>query len=214
MAVTQTALVAHGIAPAGGAAGPGVLSVGERRVVVTAHDLTDGVPAALADELHAARAQGDALVSTFHVTGPPSYLPRPELRFAVDVALDAGAVVIAAHGTHALGPVERRGRAVIAWGLGNLLFACDCTDDIDGAILRVSIDGDAVRADIIPIDAGLQGAAARPAHDPQLIFDLFDALGSSPLLREKSFARFCRHRPVPRSPSGRSTTSARSPTPT
>jgi poly-gamma-glutamate synthesis protein (capsule biosynthesis protein) len=186
-AVTRAALSAHGISPT-----PSVLTLGfgEQRIAVTAHDLTAGVPAALSDELHAARAQGDVLVSTFHVTGPPSYLPRPELRDAVEVALDAGALVVAAHGTHALARVERRGRAVIAWGLGNLLFECDCTDDSDGAILRVSIESGAVRASIVPIDAGLRGAAARPAHDPELIFDLLDALGSTPLLRETSFARF------------------------
>jgi hypothetical protein len=159
-------------------------------VVITAHDLTTGVPAGLPDELRGARAAGDVLVSTFHVTGPPSYLPRPELRDAVGAALAAGARVIAAHGTHAVGPVERRGDAVIAWGLGNLLFACDCTGEVDGAILRVSIEGDAVRAHIVPIDAGLRGGAARPGHDPALVVDLLDALGSSPLRREASGAWF------------------------
>jgi poly-gamma-glutamate capsule biosynthesis protein CapA/YwtB (metallophosphatase superfamily) len=133
---------------------------------------------------------GDVLVATFHVTGPPSYLPRPELRAAVDTAITAGALVVAAHGTHALGPVERRGKAVIAWGLGNLLFACDCTDEVDGAVLRVSIDGDAARARILPIDAGLRGAPARPGHNPELILDLLDALGSSPLRREGPAAGF------------------------
>jgi hypothetical protein len=160
------------------------------RVVITAHDLGGGVPAGLSSELADARALGDALLSTFHVTGPPSYLPRPELRAAVDIALAAGARVIAAHGTHALGPVERRGGAVIAWGLGNLLFACDCTDEVDGLILRVSIDRHEVRARIIPIDAGLRGGDARNGHNPSLILDLLDALGSSPLRREASAAFF------------------------
>jgi hypothetical protein len=55
---------------------------------------------------------------------------------------------------------------------------------VDGAVLRVSIDGDAARARILPIDAGLRGAPARPGHNPELILDLLDALGSSPLRRE------------------------------
>jgi hypothetical protein len=187
---TAAALRAGGVLPAGGPAGPAVLTIHGTRVVITAHDLGGGVPAGLSGELMDARALGDVLLSTFHVTGPPSYLPRPELRAAVEIALAAGARVIAAHGTHALGPVERRGGAVIAWGLGNLLFACDCTDDVDGLILRVSIDRDEVRARIIPIDAGLRGGAARDGHNPGLILDLLDALGSSPLRREAAAAAF------------------------
>lgn len=184
ISITAAALGELGILAAGGPAGPAVLSTGGQRVVVTAHDLSRGVPAMLESDLEDARGRGEILVATFHVTGPPSYLPRPELRTAVEAAIAKGALVVAAHGTHALGPVERRGRAVIAWGLGNLLFACDCTDEVDGAVLRVSIEGDAARAKIIPIDAGLRGAAARPSHNPGLIFDLLDALGSSPLRRE------------------------------
>jgi poly-gamma-glutamate capsule biosynthesis protein CapA/YwtB (metallophosphatase superfamily) len=190
LAETAEALRRTGIRPAGGPAGAAVIEVNGQRVVVTAHDLAAGVPAELSANLAAARATGDVLVATFHATGPPSYLPRPELRAAVDVAIAAGARVVATHGTHALGPVERRGGAVIAWGLGNLLFACDCTDEVDGAILRVTIDADVLRARIVPIDAGLRGAPARAGHDPALVFDLLEALGSSPLQREGAAASF------------------------
>jgi capsule synthesis protein PGA_cap len=78
-AATMRALVAVGIQAAGGAAGPATIALGPVRVVVTAHDLEAGVPAALGAELAAARRRGDALIATFHVTGPASYLPRPEL---------------------------------------------------------------------------------------------------------------------------------------
>jgi hypothetical protein len=170
LAATRAALDAAGILTADRARLDGV--------TITAHDLGEGLPDHLAAEL------AGAVVATFHVTGPPSYLPRPPLREAVDLALAAGALVVAAHGSHALGPIERRGRAVIAWGLGNLIFDCDCTREIDGAILRVSIDGGEVAARVVPIDAGLRGAPARPAHDPGLILDLFEALGSSPFGRD------------------------------
>jgi poly-gamma-glutamate capsule biosynthesis protein CapA/YwtB (metallophosphatase superfamily) len=187
---TALALEAVGVTPAGGSRGPAVREIGRMRVVVSAHDLSTALPDSLAEELTAAAQEGDVLVSTFHVTGPPSYLPRPVLRSAVDLALRAGALVVAAHGSHALGPVERRGRAVIAWGLGNLLFDCDCTSEIDGAILRVTIRPDHVHATIVPIDAGLGGAPARPAHDPALILELFDALGSTALARSARSASF------------------------
>ncbi len=160
-----------------------VLLVGGVRVVVTAHDLGGGrVPADLAAQLAAAGARGDALVATFHVTGPPSYLPRSELRAAVDAAVAAGARVIAAHGTHAVAAVERRGDAVIAWGLGNLVFTCDCSREREGLILRVSIPKRGrVEAEVVPIDAGVGAAAARPSAQASLMLQLLESLRSSPL---------------------------------
>lgn len=183
-AATLRALVAAGVQAAGGPAGAATITLGRLRIVVTAHDLEAGVPATLGAELAAARRRGDVLVATFHVTGPPSYLPRPELVDAVAIALDAGAAVIAAHGTHELARVERRGRAVIAWGLGNLAFACACTDEPSGALLDVTLGPDgAGEAAVIPIDAGLGGTAARAAGDPALTFELLEALGSTKLRR-------------------------------
>jgi poly-gamma-glutamate synthesis protein (capsule biosynthesis protein) len=183
-AATRDALAALGVLAAGGPAGPAVLTLGGLRVVVTAHDLSAGVPADLAGDLAAARRRGDVLVATFHVSGPPSYLPAPELVRAVEVALAAGAAVVAAHGTHALARVERRGKSVIAWGLGNLAFACECTDEAQGALVEVELGTDgAGRAEVIPVDAGLEGAPARAAADPGFTFDLLGALGSSPMVR-------------------------------
>jgi len=189
---TAEAARSAGFIPAGLEAGVALVEAGGGRVVaITAHDLSLGPIADLEGQLARARASADVLVATFHVTGPPSYLPRPELRAAVDAAIEiGGALVVAAHGSHAVGPVERRGDAVIAWGLGNLLFSCDCTSEIDGAILRVSIDGSRVGARIVPIDAGLEGAAARPSHDPELMLDLLEALGSTRLTRWQGTAFF------------------------
>jgi poly-gamma-glutamate capsule biosynthesis protein CapA/YwtB (metallophosphatase superfamily) len=183
---TIGSLRAAGVTPVGGEAGPAIIDAGGTRVAVVQHDLAHGVPAGspagLAAELGVARLLGDLLVVTFHVTGPPSYLPPPELRTAVDEAVAAGADVIAAHGSHALGAVERRGRAVIAWGLGNLLFHCDCTDERDGALLLIHLDEGRLRAAaIVPIDAGLGGSAATPAADPMLTFELLASLRSSRL---------------------------------
>jgi len=190
-AATARALSAAGLQAAGEPAGPAMLAMGGLRVVVTAHDLAAGVPARLAAELAAARRRGDVLIATFHVTGPPSYLPRPELVDAVAIALDAGAAVVAAHGTHELARVERRGRAVIAWGLGNLAFACACTDEDSGALLEVTLGaGGVAEAAIIPIDAGLASRAARASGDPGLAFELLEALGSSRLQRRGGRAIF------------------------
>jgi poly-gamma-glutamate capsule biosynthesis protein CapA/YwtB (metallophosphatase superfamily) len=181
----------HGLAPAGGPAGTTILHVNKITIAVTAHDLTHGVPMHLAAELKAARGQADVLIATFHVTGPPSYLPRPELRRAVEIAYQAGAQVIAAHGTHAVGPVERREHAAIAWGLGNVAFACDCTHETDAVLLRVRVaPGKAAEAEVIPIQAGVNRRPALPSKDAKGIFDLLEAIGSSKLKRNGDRASF------------------------
>ena len=188
---TAAYLRQSGILPAGGPAGPALFQMNGISVAVTAHDLTNGVPSQLEADLVAARRQADILVATFHVTGPPSYLPRPELKRAVEIAYHAGAQVIAAHGTHAIGPVERREKAVIAWGLGNIAFACDCTQEEDAIILRVVIQSSGVgKAEVLPLKAGINNRVAEPAQDAKGIFDLLEAIGSSKLKREGNKASF------------------------
>ena len=179
VAATARALREGGVAPAGLASGAAVVLVGGLRVAITAHDLGAAIPVGLTDELRRARRDADVLVATFHVTAPPSYLPTPALEQAVERALDAGATVVAAHGTHMLGRVERRGRAVVAWGLGKLAFACDCTHETEGLLLEVELGPDgAGAAAVIPIQAGLAGAPAAAAPDPSGIVDLLRALGT------------------------------------
>lgn len=181
-ALAAASLTACGLGPAA------TLDAGGLRVAITAHDLASGPPRA--GELARARAGADLLLATFHVTGPPSYVPRPELREAVDLALAEGASVVAAHGTHALGPVERRGEAVIAWGLGNLVFSCDCTEEIDGALLLLELERERSRARIVPIRAGLAGAPASPSQSAPLLLDLLEAIGSTRLERQGDSATF------------------------
>jgi hypothetical protein len=167
-----------GFVTAGGPAGVALLQVNGVYIAVTAHDLTQGLPANLAVELAAARGQADVLIATFHVSGPPSYLPRPELRRAVEIAYQAGASVIAAH-------------AVIAWGLGNVAFACDCTREQDAILLRVRVGtSGAVQADVFPIQAGLNNRPALPSQDAKGVFDLLEAIGSNKLQRNASSASF------------------------
>ncbi|MEW6729751.1 MAG: CapA family protein [Acidobacteriota bacterium] len=188
---TIQALRAAGLQPVGGPAGYAIFSYNGLRLVFTAHDLTVGVPAELANELVTARNQGDLLIATFHTTGVASYLPQPVLQQAVSIALAAGATIIVAHGSHALGPVERKGEAVIAWGLGNLAFNCDCTNETDAIILRVSLSQKrALTVKVIPIEAGLVGQPARLARQPDAIIDLLEAIGSTKLTRFSQYATF------------------------
>ncbi|MCC7535242.1 MAG: CapA family protein [Deltaproteobacteria bacterium] len=192
---TVAALRSAGITAAGDGAehgaGAGTFVQGGRRVVVAAVDLSAGAANDLRERLAAARAEGDVLVVSIHVVQTPTFLPGRELREAVGVAASAGARVVVAHGSHTYGPVERRGDTVIAWGLGNLVFDCDCSRERDGLLLRVSIDDESgVRARIVPIVAGLGGAPARRDGDTRRVLDLLGAMGSSPLDRTHRVGSF------------------------
>ncbi|MFN0152098.1 MAG: CapA family protein [bacterium] len=188
---TERALRAAGIRPAGNAAGVARLEIGGVRIAVSAHDLEEADSARIAADLASGALDADFLIATFHETGPPSYLPSRALRRAVEIALANGADAVAAHGRHTLGAVERRGGAVIAWGLGNMAFACRCTDERDAIVLRLALEpGAPVEAFVIPIEAGLDGGDARPSDHPDSVFDLLEALGSRGVRRGARWARF------------------------
>ncbi len=182
---TRDALKASGVA----AAGVAVVPMNGLKVVFMGVDVSKGVFAA---ELKAARAQGDVLVVGFHVTAPPLLLPPADLEVAVELALAAGATVVVAHGSHAVARVERRGAAVIAWGLGNLAFACECTKERDGLVLEVELDtaGHAGPAWAVPVTAGLAGATPSLSEQPGLMFELLASLGSAALVVEGPRGRF------------------------
>lgn len=157
-----------GLKPFGGAAGR--LDAGGGSIAGV--DLSAGLPPDLAEQVANAR------IVVFHTDGEPSPKPSATLETAVEIALIAGAQVVVAHGTHAWAPVERRGDAIIAWGLGNLAFDCHCTNGRDALIVSVDLSKPRPEAVVIPIEAGLYGAPARASRDPAAILELLHALGS------------------------------------
>ena len=163
------------------------LDVRGQFVTLFAHDLGEpDVPGAVMREL----AGADGLrVESFHVTGPPSYLPTKALIAAVDAAVLGGADIVVAHGTHVVGPVERRGQTVIAWGLGNLLFDCECTQVTEAMILKVSL-GAGHPAEVLPIQAGLGGAGALRSPDPLGVLGVVNALGGTGMVVEGGRGKF------------------------
>jgi poly-gamma-glutamate capsule biosynthesis protein CapA/YwtB (metallophosphatase superfamily) len=118
-------------------------------------------------------------VLSLHVSAPPLYTPPPEvLRAAVDDAVAAGVSVVVAHGTHTVAPIEQRGGTVIAWGLGNAVFSCRCSRETEGLLLRVTVTGEGeVRAGFVPLEAGMDGAAATVLGPEGASFELMRALG-------------------------------------
>src|SRR5262249_14597923 len=97
-----------------------------------------------------------------------SLLPNRAQRQLAARLVDAGAVAVLGHGPHTVQGIERRGRAVIAYSLGNFALACRCSEVTDAMLLRFTIDADGVRAfEPIPIVAGIEGAP-RLSNDPGL----------------------------------------------
>lgn len=182
---TRAVLEAAGVSPAGVT----VLPLGNHQVVFLGIDLMRGV---LAEELEAARALGDVLVVGFHATAPALLLPATDLEVAVELALQHGASIVVSHGTHSIARVERRGNAVVAWGLGNLAFACTCTSERDGLVLEVELDsaGHAGAAAVVPVTAGLEGAAPGLSVQAELMFDVLRSLESAPLKIDGPRGRF------------------------
>ena len=167
---TREALTKHGVLPLDQARlGNGV--------TLLQVDLSQGVPPDLGARLDALARPSVVL---FHVSAPPLYLPEKPLEEAVERAIAAEVSAVLAHGSHVVGKVERRAKTVVAWGLGNLAFDCECTSEREGLLVRLSFDDTthAVRAAAHPVRAGLNGEAAQRLDDARTELDLLESLGS------------------------------------
>lgn len=169
---------------------PVFYDAGTVTVAVQSFDLTGGVPVDFLKRLSTVRP----LFLTLHVTAEPLLLPEPELEATTELALDAGVTLIAAQGTHSLAPLQWRGGALVAYGLGNLAFDCDCTDEEDGLALEVQLqpDGGLEDAWVVPVKAGLKGKPAALALDPSFTYQVLKNIGSSRLEPNGTRARVAR----------------------
>lgn len=156
-----------------------IKSGGQGLQMVTVHlDASDPDTLDAAAEVLAHVSTNPPLLVAFHLTEErPSYLPGSTLLEATEMALDAGADLVVSHGTHLIGPIKRREGAVVAYGLGNLMFNCTCTRETDAIVLRWLGDG---TVEVVPVVAGLDGEPPRRAtgEEARGIFDLLKAVGS------------------------------------
>jgi poly-gamma-glutamate synthesis protein (capsule biosynthesis protein) len=134
--------------------------------------------------VEAVRRAPKPVLALLHWGHTGSLLPSPEQRRLAARLVDAGAVAVLGHGPHTVQGVERRGRGVIAYSLGNLAFSCPCTDVRDAYLLRFRIRGGAAEdVEVIPISAGIKGEAPRKSDDPglrQLLDELSRDLAARP----------------------------------
>lgn len=152
-----------GVATVGGGAGlaaarrPAVLAAGGLRVAFLGYDdiqpdfharpgvagiaPADGV--LVAADVRAARRAADVVVVWFHWGVELERAPNARQRELARAALDAGAAVVLGAHPHVLQPVDRRGRTLVAWSLGNFVFAPHSpgTDETGVLLVRLGARG-------------------------------------------------------------------------
>lgn len=167
------------IVPIGADSEPTLIVVDGVRIAWMAWDLSRGIPSNAGASLDRAASLARARVLSLHVSAPPLYTPPPAvLREAVRLAVEREVSIVVAHGTHTIAPITRERRTLVAWGLGNAVFHCDCSRETEGLLLRVELGQDgSTRAQVAPIEAGLDGHALVFGGAEGATFELLRALG-------------------------------------
>lgn len=124
--------------------------------------LAIGTLEAVRADVGAARAKADLVIVMVH--GGVEYRTRPNAaqRAFAQAAIDAGATLVLGHHPHVLQGYARRGGTVVAFSLGNFVFARFDGAANDTAILDVTLTAAGVASlDWIPLV--IQGGIPRPA---------------------------------------------------
>lgn len=124
--------------------------------------ITIGTPEGVAGDVTAAQAEADIVVVMVH--GGTEYRGRPNgaQRAFAAAAIDAGASLVLGHHPHVLQGYMRREGTLVAFSLGNFLFARFDGAANDTAILDVTLTPDGVTSlDWIPLV--IEGGVPRPA---------------------------------------------------
>jgi poly-gamma-glutamate capsule biosynthesis protein CapA/YwtB (metallophosphatase superfamily) len=90
-------------------------------------------------DVRAARRRSDVVVAYFHWGIERTAVPTWRQRDLAQTALDAGATVVLGAHPHVLQPIERRGRRLVAWSLGNFVFAAHSPNTARTGILRIGL---------------------------------------------------------------------------
>ena len=99
-----------------------------------------------------ARQEADYVIVSFHWGKEGRSMPLPLQRSIAHKAIDAGADVIIGHHPHVLQGIERYGKGIIFYSLGNFTFASRGTATGQSAIIRLRLDDARREAEILPLD--------------------------------------------------------------
>jgi poly-gamma-glutamate capsule biosynthesis protein CapA/YwtB (metallophosphatase superfamily) len=124
--------------------------------------LAIGTPQAVAADVAAARALADAVVVMVH--GGIEYKSKPiaAQRAFADAAINAGASLVLGHHPHVLQGYMRRNDKLVAFSLGNFVFARFDGASNDSAILDVTLTPSGV-TDFLWIPVVVESGVPRPA---------------------------------------------------
>ena len=124
--------------------------------------LAIGSPERVRRDVARARDDADLIVVMVHGGVEYSGRPRASQRAFANAAIDAGATLVLGHHPHVLQGYAKRGNTLIAFSLGNFMFARFDGAPNDSAILDVTLTADGVASlDWIPIV--IEGGLPRPA---------------------------------------------------
>ena len=150
-----------------------------RKITILARDMLRTDPDELVRAVKAARG---VVIVSLHWGQEGSLLPNRAQRELAARLVDAGAWAVIGHGPHTVQGIERRGRALIAYSLGNYALACRCSEVTDAMLLRLTIGAEGVTDyEAIPIVAGIERAPTL-SNDPglrQLIQNLSSDLSAA-----------------------------------
>jgi poly-gamma-glutamate synthesis protein (capsule biosynthesis protein) len=103
-------------------------------------------------DVTAARRQADYVIVSFHWGREASTTVQAYQRDTAHRAIDAGADVIIGHHPHVLQGVERYRRGIIFYSLGNFAFASKSTIADVSLLVRLRLDTNRRRAELLPLD--------------------------------------------------------------
>ena len=118
-------------------------------------------PVAIARDVASARRVADAVVVYFHWGNELELVPNGQQQALAAVAFRAGATVVLGAHPHVLQPVERRGRTLVAWSLGNFVFGAASPGTTSSGVLLVGLERRGVRwSELVP--AHIDGFTPHP----------------------------------------------------
>jgi poly-gamma-glutamate synthesis protein (capsule biosynthesis protein) len=128
----------------------------------TAHADDEG----LAREVEEAAGRADLVVVCFHWGAEGMETPKEYQRILARLAIDHGADLVIGHHPHVVQPLEWYRDRLIAYSLGNFIFA-SYSETATGALLRVRFAGERpVAAELIPLDVHNARREFRPTPLP------------------------------------------------
>jgi poly-gamma-glutamate synthesis protein (capsule biosynthesis protein) len=127
-----------GEAPGAGRRNPGVARRKEEEVVSDIRDLRDR------------RGVGYVVVN-LHWGTENATVPSREQRALAHTLIDAGADAVVGHHPHVLQGIERYGRGVIAYSLGNFVFGGNRRDTYDTGMLEIRLSAGGAEYTFVPV---------------------------------------------------------------